>query len=347
MDWIHDNAKTVSSSAGQAARERQANLTKPPGSLGHLEELAIQLAGLQGKENPAISHPCICIFAGDHGVVEEGVSAFPQEVTAQMILNFARGGAAISVLAKELDADFQIINMGTVNELPETKNVKQYIVAPGTKNFCHEAAMTKDQAAEALDTAKTVIDEAVSNGMDLFIGGDMGIGNTTSAAALACALLDISAEKIVGRGTGIDDEGLRRKMSAVQNALVLHRQSLTTPEGCLQCLGGFEIAALAGSYIRCAQTGIPVLVDGFICTAAALAATKINKSISPWLFFSHESAEQGHKLLLKSMQVKPILSLDMRLGEGSGAATALPILQLACSLHNNMATFAEAGVSDK
>jgi nicotinate-nucleotide--dimethylbenzimidazole phosphoribosyltransferase len=347
MNWIHDKAKPVSESSRAAASQRQLQLTKPPGSLGRLEELAIQLAGLQGREKPNIERPFIRIYAADHGVVEEGVSAFPQEVTVQMILNFANGGAAISVLANELEADFQVINMGTVNAVPETAHVKECGIASGTKNFCREAAMTEAQLSQALNTGKTIVDDAVARGADIFIAGEMGIGNTTSATALTSALLNQSPEDLVGRGTGVDDAGLQRKVEVVQAALSLHKHSLTSAEACLRCLGGFEIAALAGSFIRCAQTGIPAMVDGFICSAAALVATSINESVSPWLIFSHQSAEQGHKLLLNTMQVKPILSLDMRLGEGSGAAVSLPLLKLACVLHNNMATFDEASVSNK
>jgi nicotinate-nucleotide--dimethylbenzimidazole phosphoribosyltransferase len=346
MNWITGQARPVSAEYEQQARERQAELTKPPGSLGRLEELAVRLAGLQARARPHIARPVIRIYAADHGVVAEGVSAFPQEVTVQMIQNFAHGGAAISVLARQMDAEFQVINMGTVHDVAEHQYIRQASIARGTRNFCLEAAMTGAQLEQALEMGKTVVDEVVAAGADLFIGGEMGIGNTTSAAALACALLGRPAVDLVGAGTGVDAQGLQTKISAVDQALQQHAAALDNPEEIMRCLGGFEIAALTGSYIRCAQAGIPALVDGFICTAAALAATRINATISPWLIFSHQSAEQGHRLLLEAMQARPLLVLDMRLGEGSGAAVTLPILQTACALHNHMATFAEAGVSE-
>ena len=347
MDWIYEQAQAISVSAKEAAKQRQANLTKPPGSLGRLEELVEQLAGLQGKEKPYFKKPAIRVFAADHGVVTEGVSAFPQEVTVQMLQNFSGGGAAVSVLAREANIDFAVINLGTVNPVPSMNNIRQHVITAGTNNFCEEAAMTQEQLEQALDIGKSVADELLATNVDLFIGGEMGIGNTTSAAALACAILEKPAEIIVGRGTGVDEAGLQRKIKVVKDALALHRDSIINAEGCLRCLGGFEIAALTACYIRCAQVGIPILVDGFICTTAALVASRINDSIRPWLIFSHQSAEQGHQVLLEAMQVKPILALDLRLGEGSGAAIAFPILQSACLLHNKMATFDEAGVSNK
>ncbi|HLB31469.1 MAG TPA: nicotinate-nucleotide--dimethylbenzimidazole phosphoribosyltransferase [Gammaproteobacteria bacterium] len=346
MQWIYDKAGPVSATHEQQARERQAELTKPPGSLGLLEDLAIRLAGLQHRERPWIERPAIRIYAADHGVAAEGVSAFPQEVTVQMIMNFANGGAAISVLARQLGADFQVINMGTAHAVPDHAMVRHAAVGRGTRNFCESAAMTQGQLEQSLETGKTIVDEVVQAGADLFIGGEMGIGNTTSAAALACALLDRPAADLVGAGTGVDGEGLRNKIATVDRALLLHRPASVDPVSILMCLGGFEIAALTGSYIRCAQQGLPALVDGFICGAAAMAALRINPAIRPWLFFAHQSAEQGHRLLLEALEVRPLLSLDMRLGEGSGAAVVLPLLQAACRLHNQMATFAEAGVSE-
>ncbi|NKB35543.1 MAG: nicotinate-nucleotide--dimethylbenzimidazole phosphoribosyltransferase [Gammaproteobacteria bacterium] len=346
MDWIYNQAASVSTTAEQAARQRQETLTKPPGSLGRLEEVAVLLAGLQNNANPGIAQPSIVIFAADHGVCEEGVSAFPQEVTVQMIMNFAKGGAAISVLACDLDIDFQIINLGTVFEVPEHDKVRQFVIDKGTNNFSAEDAMSMEQLERSLTTGKILIDEVHKQGCDIFIGGEMGIGNTTSATALACACMSKPADEIAGLGTGINADGLQRKIDTIEKALLLHQLHLDDAKECLRRLGGFEIAALSASYIRCAQLGIPVLVDGFICSAAALIAVNLNKSIKPWLIFSHQSAEQGHKLLLEFMQVTPLLSLDMRLGEGSGAAVSLPLLKLACTLHNNMATFDEAGVTN-
>lgn len=341
--WYEQSARAPSTTHRQRAYERQQQLTKPPGSLGVLESCAIELAALQQRDEPAVENVSIAIFASDHGVAEEGVSAFPQVVTGEMVKNFSAGGAAITVLANELKANFQVINVGTVNPLPELPNVIDRRIDAGTQNFCKTAAMSAEQCAQALQVGADVIDTI--NAADLFIGGEMGIANTTTAAALACALLNIAPQDIVGRGTGVDDKGVALKARVVAAALQKHAAQLQAPLAILQTLGGFEIAALAGAYIRCAQRGIPVLVDGFICTVAALVALQMNESIRSWLLFSHCSAERGHRLLIEHLDVRPLLNLDMRLGEGSGAAVAVPLLRAACALHNRMASFASAGVS--
>jgi nicotinate-nucleotide--dimethylbenzimidazole phosphoribosyltransferase len=328
-----------------AASQRQKSLTKPPGSLGRLESLALQLASLQENHRPEIEQIVIRIFAADHGVVEEGISAFPQTVTGEMIRNFSAGGAAITVLAQSLNADFGVINLGTVNELPPLNKVKDQRIEAGTRNFCQTLAMTESQLETAIFAGRTVILEAKQAGAHLFIGGEMGIGNTTSASALACALMKQPAATLVGRGTGLDDAGVRHKIQVVEQALDLHANALGHPLNCLQALGGFEIAALVGATLACAQEGIPMLVDGFIASAAALVAIELNPAIRPWLLFGHCSAEAGHQSLLQHINAEPLLNLNMRLGEASGAAVAVPLLKMACVLHNNMATFEEAGVS--
>lgn len=347
--WYEQSARTPSAEHRQRAFERQQQLTKPPGSLGVLEDCAIRLAALQQCDAPEIKKISIAIFAADHGVAEEGVSAFPQVVTGEMVKNFSAGGAAITVLARELNAAFQVVNVGTVNPLPELSAVSDRRIAAGTANFCKVSAMTPAQCEQALQVGADTIDMLFTrdaiDAVDLFIGGEMGIANTTTAAALACALLNIAPQDIVGRGTGVDDNGVALKAKVITSALQLHAEKLRSPIEILQILGGFEIAALAGAYIRSAQKGIPVLVDGFICTAAALIALQLNESIRPWLLFSHCSAERGHRLLIEHLDVRPLLNLDMRLGEGSGAAVAVPLLRAACVLHNRMATFASAAVS--
>jgi nicotinate-nucleotide--dimethylbenzimidazole phosphoribosyltransferase len=341
--WYEQPVRELSLPHRQRAYERQQQLTKPPGSLGVLETCAIQLAALQYRDTPALNNIAIAIFAADHGVADEGVSAFPQVVTGEMVKNFSAGGAAITVLARELNAHFQVINVGTKNSLPMLPHVVDRRIAGGTDNFCKGPAMNAEQCLLALQIGADVIDGLGS--IDLFIGGEMGIANTTTAAALACAALKLLPEDMVGRGTGVDDKGMALKARVVSAALRLHEQKLVSPLSALQHLGGFEIAALAGAYIRCAQIGIPVLVDGFICTAAALMAVQLNESIRPWLMFSHCSAERGHRLLIEHLDARPLLNLDMRLGEGSGAAVAVPLLRAACALHNQMASFASAGVS--
>lgn len=330
----------------QRAAERQQVLTKPPGSLGQLEQLAIQLAGLQGKEHPTIDPVRITVFAGDHGVCEEGVSAFPQEVTAQMIANFASGGAAISVMAKHLGASLEVVNLGTVGEVSVLPGVRDEQIAPATANLAVTSAMTETQVCAALASGDAAAERAASAGCRLFIGGDMGIGNTTSAAALACALLEASPEALVGPGTGLDLAGVSHKSAVVSRALKRHGNN-TDPLSVLASLGGFEIAALAGAILGCAARSVPVLVDGFIVSVAALVAVRQQPELRNWLLFAHRSAEPGHQTVLEALDAKPLLDLGMRLGEGSGAAVAVPLLRAACALHNGMASFADAGVSDR
>lgn len=346
-DWLNTQVQAIDTDIEAQAQAHQNSLTKPAGSLGQLEQLAVRLAAMQGTLYPAVDKIAIRIFAADHGVVAEGVSAFPQAVTVEMIRNFANGGAAISVLAQELEADFAVVNMGTAAPAPQHERVLNYTVGEGTQNFCLQAAMSTEQLEAALNAGREVAEETITRGAKIFIAGEMGIGNTTTAAALGCAMLRLPAEQLVGSGTGVDRDGLARKIEAVNRALEKHQANLNAPLSILQHLGGFEIAAMVGAYIHCAQRGIPALVDGFICSAAALLAIGINPGVQQWLIFSHQSAEQGHGTLLQAMDAAPLLSIGMRLGEGSGAAVVLPIIRMACSLHRNMATFADAGVSDK
>lgn len=341
--WYEDPIPGPDLAALAAARERQSQLTKPPGSLGRLEALGIALAAMQGTQRPRVENVWITVFAGDHGVTAEGVSAFPQVVTAEMVRNFARGGAAISVLAEEWKARLEVVNVGTVQALEELSGVLDARVGPGTANFVHEPAMTVAQLHDALAAGHHAAERAAIGGAHLFVGGEMGIGNTTSATAVACALLNLPATRLAGPGTGLDAAGVGRKAQAIERALARHRGD--RPLDALQRLGGFEIAALAGAYLRCGQLGLPVLVDGFITTVAALAAVRLRPELAAWLFYAHRSAEPGHRQLLDALGVEPLLALDMRLGEGSGAAVAVPILRAAAALHSQMATFAEAGVS--
>lgn len=347
LNWLKQATKPLNEEARSAAHARQQQLTKPAGSLGKLEAIAIQLAALQGCEKPQAEKIFIGVFAGDHGVAQEGVSAFPQAVTAEMVKNFARGGAAISVLAKQLGASLEVANLGTAFDTGELPGVLQCNLGKGTANFAQEAAMTQSQFAAALQAGCDSAAQAQKTGAQLYIGGEMGIANTTSAAALACALLQKSPQQLAGPGTGLDQAGVQRKAEVVTRALALHAAHLGDPLEVLRRLGGFEIAALTGAYISCAQRGIPVLVDGYITTAAALLAVRIRPGVADWLLFAHRSAEPGHILMLEALQAEPLLNLGMRLGEGSGAATAVTIIRLACALHNEMATFAEAGVTDK
>lgn len=346
-EWLQVPAAVLDNDARQAAELRQSILTKPPGALGRLEKTAIRLAALQGSEKPCVDRVSITVFAADHGVATEGISAFPQAVTAEMVKNFARGGAAINVLARELGAELEVINLGTVTDPGPLDGVLSLPLGPGTANFCREPAMEEVQLARALHVGRQAAERAKFAGAQLFIGGEMGIGNTTSAATLACALLDASPSQLAGPGTGLDEQGLARKTEVIQQALDRHSQHLGTPLETMRRLGGFEIAALAGSYIACAHMGLPVLVDGFICSVASLVVSRLCPGAENGFFYSHTSAEPGHRIVLDALNARPFLDLGMRLGEGSGAAVAVPLLRMACALHNDMATFAEAQVSEK
>jgi len=346
-EWLRIPSALLDEAAQLAAQRRQQELTKPPGALGELETIAIRLAAMQGTPRPALEQIAITIFAADHGVAAEGVSAFPQSVTGEMVRNFARGGAAICVLARSLDAQLEVINLGTVNDLGSLPGVLNLRLGPGSANLSQSPAMTDEQLARAMHAGRQAVERAKLAGAQLFIGGEMGIGNTTAATALACALLDAVPEQIAGPGTGLSLQGVEHKIEVIRRALALHQKHLGHPIQALRRLGGFEIAALAGSYMACAHIGLPALVDGFISSVAALVATRLCDGAGEWLLFAHASAEPGHRRVLKALAAQPLLDIGMRLGEGSGAATAVPLLRLACSLHNEMATFAEAEVSEK
>ena len=346
LDWLSAPIKKPNNEMEQAALARQGQLTKPPGALGRLEAIAVRLAALQGVERPAVDKVAIAVFAGDHGIAAENVSAFPQAVTGEMVKNFARGGAAISVLAKMLNAKLEVVNLGTVNDPGEMAGVVRSFIAPSTANFAVEPAMSETQLMQALQAGRDSVLRAQQQGAQLYIGGDMGIANTTAASALSCAILNAAPAQLAGPGTGLDHKGVAHKVEVLERVLALHRAHFSNPIECLRHVGGFEIAALTGAYLSCAQLGIPVLVDGFIATSAALTAVRMQPQCAEWFFYGHGSAEPGHARLLASLDANPMLDLGMRLGEGSGAATALPLLRIACALHNGMATFAEAAVSE-
>ncbi|UZE95958.1 nicotinate-nucleotide--dimethylbenzimidazole phosphoribosyltransferase [Alkalimarinus alittae] len=343
--WFEAPLAEIDLTAQQQAEARQGVLTKPPGSLGQLEQLAIKFAGWQGTVIPELiaNKTAIAIFAADHGVAAEGVSAFPQIVTVEMVKNFARGGAAICVLAGHHSAALHIINAGTANSVEGVEGVVDCAIAKGTANFANQPAMTDSQCLDALAIGQHVINHVIADDTRLFIGGEMGIANTTSASAVCCALLNIKAVELAGAGTGLDERSIMHKAEVIAAALQTH--SVTTePLDVLRKVGGFEIAALAGAYIAAAQKGIPSLVDGFIATSSALLACRLQPELKPWLLFSHQSAEKGHQRVLAALEANPLLSLGMRLGEGSGAAMCLPIIDSALALHANMATFEEAEV---
>ncbi|MDH5183523.1 MAG: nicotinate-nucleotide--dimethylbenzimidazole phosphoribosyltransferase [Gammaproteobacteria bacterium] len=345
-EWLNKPVPALNKEMRESALERQGMLTKPPGSLGRLEEIAVSLAAMQGELKPALDKVRIVVFAGDHGVVDEGVSAFPQVVTLEMIKNFARGGAAISVMAKQLDASLEVVDVGSAGELDALPGVVVQKAAAGTANFCQQPAMSEAQLSAALNAGREAVERGLAEGMQLFIGGEMGIGNTSPATAIAAALLKCDAEELAGPGTGLDASGVKHKAEVINRALKLHAGQLNDPLSILQHVGGFEIAALCGAYIAAAQNRVAILVDGFISSAAAMLALQLKPELIEWMFLAHASAEPGHQKMVEAIGQTPLLNMGMRLGEGSGAAVAVTLLRSAIALHNNMATFAEAGVSE-
>lgn len=345
--WWHAPVAELNETARLCAASRQQQLTKPAGSLGQLENVAIRLAAMQGREKPALNRPWISVFAADHGLAAAGVSAYPQEVTFQMVANFSHGGAAICVLARHIGAHFEVVDVGVAGDTTGLKGVVQAKTVNGTTNLLDGPAMNADTVNSALAAGREATLRALAADADCFIAGEMGIGNTASASALACHFMDRKAEDMTGAGTGLDSAGIQRKAAIIDQALTLRRADCTTPLATLAALGGCEIAAMAGAYIAAAQAGLPILVDGFISSVAALTAVRLNAGVAHWLLFGHQSAELAHRLVLAELGGMPLLSLGLRLGEGSGAAAAFPLLQTACALHGEMATFAEAGVSDR
>ncbi|OQS34410.1 nicotinate-nucleotide--dimethylbenzimidazole phosphoribosyltransferase [Chromobacterium haemolyticum] len=341
-----DTFRSPDFAAYQAARARQATLTKPAGSLGRLEELACRFAAWQGKTCPDALRPAITVFAGDHGVTAEGVSAYPSVVTGEMVRNFANGGAAICVLAQSLDARLEVVDAGVLSDVSALPIVHAKVRA-GTGNLAREAAMTPAQAEAALEVGRQAARRALASGANLLIAGDMGIGNTTASATLICRLAGLSPERIVGRGTGLNEAGLETKRQVVRVALARVASRELSALETLAELGGLEIAAMAGFYLESAAQGAPALVDGFIASAAALCALALEPRMGDWLLASHRSEETGHLLALHALKLEPVLDLGMHLGEGSGAALCVPLLQMAIRLHNEMATFAEAGITGK
>jgi nicotinate-nucleotide--dimethylbenzimidazole phosphoribosyltransferase len=331
----------------ERAQQEMDRKVKPPRSLGRLEEAAIQLAVLQKTLRPRLERVRILIFAADHGVAAEGVSAYPREVTAQMMRTFAAGGAAITVLARALGLEVEVIDVGVDAELPDLPRVVAAKVRRGSRNFLREPALTDEEVEEALEAGRAAVRRAADAGSEGVGLGDMGIGNTTAAAALLSALTGAPPQETVGRGTGVDDRGLAAKRGVVEASLRLHAQRLGDARSALAAVGGLEIAALAGAASEAARRGQAVIVDGFISTVAALAAARLDPAILPALFFAHRSAEAGHRLALSALGGMPLLDLEMRLGEATGSALAFPVLKAAAAVMREMATFSSAGVSER
>lgn len=342
-----NNIRPLNEQAKAKAQERQDNLTKPQGSLGRLEELSIQLAGIQGKTIPRIKNKAIVVMAGDHGVVAEKVGNWPQEVTAQMVLNFLGGGAGINVISRQAGIRIAVVDMGVATNLDSNPQLLSRKVAPGTNNIALGPAMTIEQAVQAIETGIKVVNDEIAKGLDIVGTGDMGIGNTTPSSAICAVMTGRSVAEVTGRGTGIDDQQLAHKVEVINRALAVNRPDPKQPVEVLAKVGGFEIGGLAGVMLGAAANQIPVVIDGFISGAAALIATAMAPGLKDYLIAAHLSVEPGAQLLLKHLGLKPLLNLDMRLGEGTGAALAIFLSETSARIMAEMATFGEAGVSEK
>jgi nicotinate-nucleotide--dimethylbenzimidazole phosphoribosyltransferase len=320
--------------------------TKPRGSLGRLEDLACRIASIRGTPQPTVAAKAIVVMAADHGVAEEGVSAYPQVVTRQMVLNFARGGAAINVLARHAGARVVVVDMGVTHAPPPLPGIHSCRIGPGTRNFTRGPAMSRAHATAAIEAGVRLAEKLIAEDVGLVGTGEMGIGNTTAASALTAALTGTAPEAVTGRGTGVDDAGLQRKIAVVRQALTRNAPDAADALGVLAALGGFEIAGLTGVMLGAAARRVPVVLDGFITGAAALVAARLAPAARDYLIASHLSVEVGHRVLLETLRLRPLLDLELRLGEGTGAALAMPLIDAALRLLAEMATFEDAGVSD-
>ncbi|MBD8500045.1 nicotinate-nucleotide--dimethylbenzimidazole phosphoribosyltransferase [Paenibacillus arenosi] len=344
-NWIPAIPK-LNDEVRQAALDHQNQLTKPQGSLGVLEQLSMQLAAITGQLVPDIEKRAVIVMAGDHGVCAEGVSAFPAEVTPQMVMNFVHGGAAVNVLARQAGADVYCVDIG-VNADLEHPNLLSRKVKRGTANMAKEAAMSHEEAEAAIRVGIEVAEQLIGEGYRLIATGEMGIGNTTASSAMLCAFTGLHPEDTVGRGTGIGDELWKHKCDVVRQALHVNTPDPNDALDVLAKVGGLEIGGLVGVIIGAAKHGVPIVIDGFISSVAALAAVRLVPDVHPYLISSHLSEERGHLAVLREMELQPVLHLNMRLGEGTGAVLAFPLLDSACSIMREMATFAQAGVSGK
>jgi nicotinate-nucleotide--dimethylbenzimidazole phosphoribosyltransferase len=329
------------------AQKRLDSLTKPQGSLGKLEELARRIAVIQGKVPPRLGRKLLFVFAADHGITQEGVSAYPKEVTAQMTYNFLDGGAAINVLARHHGVDTKVVDVGVDHEFAAPSGLGNYKIRRGTANFAQGQAMTQDEAVRSVELGIRLASEAAAEDLFLLGAGDMGIGNTSSAAAVLCALTGAAAAEVAGRGTGIDDATLGRKIAAIEKGLHMNRPDPRDSLDVLAKVGGLEIGAMTGIILGAAAFRVPIVLDGFISGAAALLAQRFCPMVKDILFASHLSAERGHRLILEELKLAPILDLQMRLGEGTGACILMGLIESAVRIMREMATFESAGVKEK
>jgi nicotinate-nucleotide--dimethylbenzimidazole phosphoribosyltransferase len=333
--------------AAEAARARQATLTKPGGSLGRLEDLSVQLAAITGQARLSVARKAVIVMAGDHGVTAEGVSAYPAEVTPQMVLNFLHGGAAINVLARQAQARVVVVDVGVASDLSPMPGLVLRKVAHGTRNMVHGPAMTRAEAEAAIGVGLEVVQAEIANGLDLVATGDMGIGNTTPSAAMAAVITGRPVAQVTGRGTGVDDAGLARKVANIERAIAVNRPDPKDALDVVSKVGGFEIAGLAGVILGAAARRVPVVIDGFISGAAALLAVGLRPEVKPYLIAAHQSVEIGHRAVLEFLGLQPLFDLGLRLGEGTGAVLAFNLVEASARVLNEMATFADASVSEK
>jgi nicotinate-nucleotide--dimethylbenzimidazole phosphoribosyltransferase len=346
--FTHDRIRGVDAGARAAAAERLDRMTKPRGSLGRVEEVAIALAGIAGECPPPIPEPAaVAVFAADHGVHAQGVTPWPQEVTAQMVANFLAGGAVVNAFARRAGATVHVVDVGVAATLDPAPGLTDRRVAPGTADMTAGPAMTREQVVAAVEAGIATADELAAAGHRCLVTGDMGIANTTAAAALICVFTGADPAEATGRGTGIDDETLARKTDVVNRALARHRPDAADPLGVLAAVGGLEHAALTGFVLGAAALRLPVLLDGVSAGAAALVVAALEPAALGYCLAGHRSAEPGHRLALEHLGLRPLLELEMRLGEGTGALLALPVLQAAAQALQDVATFDEAGVVDK
>ena len=333
------------------AQERLDNLTKPQGSFGRLEEIAKQVCGITRKKNPYLDKKIIFTLAADHGVTEEGVSAYPKDVTEQMVYNFLRGGAGINVLARHIGARVVVVDMGVAGKIRSTKhearNFREKKINYGTRNFLKEPAMTREEAEESIETGIDIFNNEYKKGIDIVGIGEMGIGNTTASSAITACVTGCVVEEVTGRGTGVSDDGLIKKISVIKRALSLRAPKTDDAIDILSKVGGFEIGGMAGIILAAAAKRVPVMLDGFISGAAALIAYKLEPKSKDYMLASHSSVERGHKVILKYLDLKPILELDLRLGEGTGAALGINLAEASVKIMIEMATFKKAGVSER
>ncbi|MBL1404799.1 MAG: nicotinate-nucleotide--dimethylbenzimidazole phosphoribosyltransferase [Rhizobiales bacterium] len=320
--------------------------TKPPGSLGRIEDLALQMAGAQNSENPVCDPARLFIFAGDHGLTAEGVSAWPSEVTTQMVANFLKGGAAANVFARTNNVDITIVDAGIIGDLPDHQNLIKANIRKGTRNAMHEDALTADELEAALQFGAKVTSNAAQKGDKVILFGEMGIGNTSSATLLAHSIIGTDLETLTGPGAGLDEDGVNKKVEILKR-VAARKSGKLEPTQALQAFGGLEIAMITGGIIGAAANKSVALIDGFIASSAALCAIKARPELAPYVVFSHRSEEPGHRAMTQAVDAVPLMDLNLRLGEGTGALLALPLLRNACAMLADMATFESAGVSDK